>query len=201
MSLAELAERRERRLLLDGFTFQEWPKTTRLFRDVVITEKIDGTNAAIHVADDGRVAAQSRRRLITPDDDNYGFARWVHENAAELAYILGPGTHFGEWWGAGIQRRYGIEGKAFSLFNTARHFENAGAEVGGVPVGPVPVLYHGTFSETAIRDALHDLSTFGSKAAPGWMTPEGICIFHTQTKQVQKVTLDNHDAGKWDHAA
>jgi hypothetical protein len=29
--------------------FREWPKTPRLFRTIVVTEKIDGTNAAIHV--------------------------------------------------------------------------------------------------------------------------------------------------------
>lgn len=30
--------------------FKAWPKIPRLFRDVIITEKIDGTNAAIHIA-------------------------------------------------------------------------------------------------------------------------------------------------------
>lgn len=216
MSLTELAERRERRLLLDGFTFQEWPKTTRLFRDVVITEKIDGTNAAIHIAEDGRVAAQSRRRLITPDDDNYGFALWVHENADDLAFILGTGTHFGEWWGAGIQRRYGMTGRKFSLFNTDRWTKEdadgmspvrramsrlaRGSDV-ALQIDAVPVLYHGTFSEARIHHALMSLKLHGSQAAPGWATPEGICVYHTQTKQVQKVTLDHNDAGKWEHAA
>ena len=29
--------------------FVEWPKTKRLFRDIVVTEKLDGTNSAIHL--------------------------------------------------------------------------------------------------------------------------------------------------------
>ncbi|MFD6361860.1 hypothetical protein ACFWFX_18710 [Streptomyces roseolus] len=35
----------------------------------------------------------------------------------------------------------------------------------------------------------------------GFMNPEGICICHTQTRQVMKVTLDHNDAGKWEAAA
>jgi len=190
--------------------FVEWPKTPRLFRDIVITEKIDGTNAAIHVSPDGQVAAQSRKRLITSENDNYGFARWVHENAADLAYILGPGLHFGEWWGQGIQRRYGMEMKRFSLFNADRWLK---LEPGGNSmenrahntliygqIDAVPVLYSGPFSETAIRGCLDALRAYGSQAAPGFMNPEGICVYHTQTRSVFKVTLDNYDAGKWEAA-
>jgi hypothetical protein len=188
--------------------FVEWPKTPRLFRDIVITEKIDGTNAAIHVSPDGQVAAQSRKRLITPESDNYGFARWVHDNAADLAYILGPGLHFGEWWGQGIQRRYGMETKRFSVFNTARWlaldddlssmFLRADSAGMAEQIDAVPELYSGTFDEAWIRRCLRELSERGSVAAPGFMNPEGICVYHTQTRSVFKVTLDNYDAGKWE---
>ncbi|MEV5319148.1 RNA ligase family protein [Streptomyces sp. NPDC052687] len=211
--------------------FTEWPKTKRLFRDIVVTEKIDGTNSAIHITAvphdepgeirvwDGHwtspvvdgtryvVTAQSRRRIITPGKttDNYGFAGWVYDNAADLVRILGEGLHFGEWWGSGIQRGYEVPGRSFSLFNTERYVdihEHVG-EFNGVPVtvGPVPVLYSGTFSETAICHELEALKHFGSKAAPGFMNPEGICVFHSQTRNVYKVTLDNNDAGKWEAAA
>lgn len=178
--------------------FVPWPKTRRLFRDIVVTEKIDGTNAAIHVDATGvAIAAQSRNRLITPDADNYGFARWVHEHAAELGELLGTGVHFGEWWGRGIQRNYGLSERRFSLFNTAAH-EELNATVGSVRVGPVPVLYEGTFSEVEIRECLTSLVDYGSYAAPGFPNPEGVCIFHTQTRNVYKVTLDANDAGKWE---
>lgn len=200
--------------------FQAWPKTTRLFRDVVITEKIDGTNAAIHISAgyevhfpsqfelkpgeaivDGRlwrVGAQSRKRLITPDSDNFGFARWVYDNAAELVDLLGEGIHFGEWWGQGVQRNYGQDGKRFSLFNTAR-FDDLDEVVAGIPVRPVPVLYEDVFDQQQIEHILYLLRVDGSVAAPGFLSPEGICIFHTQSRIVQKVTLDNEDKGKWEH--
>jgi hypothetical protein len=181
--------------------FVPWPKTRRLFRNIVVTEKLDGTNAAIHVdADCVAVAAQSRNRLITPEDDNYGFARWVADNAETLGAALGPGVHFGEWWGRGIQRNYGLTERRFSLFNTAAH---AGlfAELGGVAVAPVPVLYVGTFSDAEIAGALDRLKTFGSVAAPGYPSPEGVCVFHTQSRTVYKVTLDANDAGKWEAGA
>ena len=50
--------------------FREFPKIPRMFRECVITEKIDGTNAQVIVTEDGRVAAASRSRLITPESDN-----------------------------------------------------------------------------------------------------------------------------------
>lgn len=193
--------------------FKPWPKTARLFRDIVITEKLDGTNAAIHIDDAGRVAAQSRNRLVTPEADNYGFATWVHANAADLAYILGPGLHFGEWWGQGIQRRYGLEEKRFSLFNTARWWDGvdegqgtsmASRAEGTVlrdQIAAVPVIYAGVFSDARIHHALMSLKLHGSHAAPGFMNPEGICVYHSQSKNVFKVTLDHNDAGKWGAAA
>lgn len=79
------------------FEFQEWPKIARLFRDVVVTEKIDGTNAAIHFDAEGNWAAQSHNRLITVGDENFGFAKWVDSNAGPLFEALGEGLHFGEW--------------------------------------------------------------------------------------------------------
>ena len=191
--------------------FVAWPKTARLFRDVVVTEKLDGTNAGIHFSEDGQVAAQSRKRLITPESDNYGFAGWVHSNREELFYILGSGLHFGEWWGQGIQRRYGLDEKKFSLFNTERWWEpddsdlsmNDRAEQSSLvgQVDAVPLLYVGTFDEAQIKLILQELKKEGSYAAPGFMNPEGICIYHTQSRDVYKVTLDNQDAGKWELSA
>ncbi|MEW1551378.1 RNA ligase family protein [Streptomyces tsukubensis] len=217
MSIQEKVEMRAKAAELAGFEFTPWPKTARLFRDIVITEKLDGTNAAIHIRENEdapgtyAVAAQSRRRLITPDDDNYGFAAWVRANARDLVTILGPGLHFGEWWGRGIQRGYGLETRRFSLFNTERwwaidegldtsmHERAEQSDLCGL-VDAVPVLYQGAFSEEQITSALGDLKADGSYAAPGFMTPEGICIYHTQTRSVLKVTLDHSDAGKWEAA-
>src|SRR5690606_13561404 len=99
--------------------FTEFPKIPRLNRNIIVTEKIDGTNASIFIGEDGEFLVGSRTRWITPEKDNFGFAAWAHENRDELMK-LGPGHHFGEWWGRGIQRGYGLNERRFSLFNTSR---------------------------------------------------------------------------------
>ena len=113
--------------------FVEFPKMPRLSREIIVTEKIDGTNAQVYIGDDGTILAGSRTRWITPENDNFGFAAWVRDNTDELLK-LGPGSHFGEWWGAGIQRRYGLNEKRFSLFNVARWGEERPACCSVVPV-------------------------------------------------------------------
>jgi hypothetical protein len=167
--------------------FEAWPKIARLNRGMIITEKIDGTNAAVIITEDGEVGAQSRTRLITPEQDNYGFAGWVERNREALALNLGPGRHFGEWWGAGVQRRYGMQEKRFSLFNTHRWYDH---DLSMVPqLGVVPLLYRGAFSQDAIEAVLDSLREDGSVAAPGFRDPEGIVIFLPAARQMYKVTL------------
>ena len=180
---------------MNEIEFQPWPKIARLNRDIIVTEKIDGTNAAVLILEDGRVAAQSRKRLITPEDDNFGFARWVSDNAGALVDILGPGRHFGEWWGSGIQRGYGLTNgeKRFSLFNTARYGEVDLAVDG---LATTPVLYHGGFHQDPIEDALSRLAIDGSVASPGFMRPEGVVIYHIAANEMFKVTLENDEAPK-----
>lgn len=173
--------------------FKPWPKIARLNRDIIITEKIDGTNSAVGILDDGTVYAQSRKRIITPDDDNFGFAGWVAENAETLTADLGPGLHFGEWWGRGVQRGYQLAERRFSLFNTARYgslsFTTPNLDV-------VPVLYEGPFSTDAVESALTALREFGSYAVTAFRNPEGIVVFHTAANQMFKVTLQGDEAPK-----
>jgi len=199
--------------------FKEWPKTPRLLRNITITEKIDGTNAAIGivptekveagdpaiiaevVSDTGEdfvVYAQSRTRLITPgkSTDNYGFAGWVERNAAELVKLLGEGLHYGEWWGNGIQRGYGMAEKWFSLFNTDRY--QGISEQTALNIAAVPVLYRGPNDTEAINLAMTQLREWGSVAAPGFIKPEGVCVFQHASRTIGKVTLDKNDAGKWE---
>jgi hypothetical protein len=216
--------------------FKAWPKIPRLNRDITITEKIDGTNGAIGITelgswlvkpgtslDDGTFAtvlhsengyeitaygvyAQSRSRIITPAQDNHGFAAWVWDNAARLFDALGPGLHYGEWWGNGIQRGYGLPRgeKRFSLFNTKR-WADIDSEVPGLSV--VPTLYEGAFdypsgvgtfawSMRPWERALDDLQVNGSQAVPGFMNPEGIVIYHHAANAMFKVTLEGDDAPK-----
>ena len=171
--------------------FRGFPKLSRLSRPVVVTEKIDGTNAQIFIADDGAtIQAGSRNRWVTVGNDNYGFAQWVETNKEELLK-LGPGHHFGEWWGHGIQRNYAQTKKRFSLFNTAKWGVERPACCDVVPVlAELPTL-----DIYAIRKVLAGLLEKGSVAAPGFMQPEGIVIYHTHGNHLFKMTEDDEAKG------
>jgi hypothetical protein len=204
--------------MTEAFLFQEFPKIPRLKREIVVTEKVDGTNAQIAIveiidehardafradpfclailpgAKDGDSAralyAGSRNRWLTPESDNFGFARWVVGHAEELQ-TLGPGRHYGEWWGAGIQRRYGQTEKRFALFNVARwNDQNPPPSI----VGVVPILARGEAVDPAA--VLARLGETGSIIAPGFMQPEGIIVFHSSSRQLYKMTFEM-DGGKW----
>jgi hypothetical protein len=183
--------------------FIPFPKMPRLSREIIITEKIDGTNACIYITDDGQFLVGSRTRWITPEQDNHGFARWAYENKEQLM-LLGPGRHFGEWWGQGIQRNYGLKEKRFSLFNVQRwclHDAEPQRIITADPtqekyqeklppcVGLVPVLRRGVFKTDMAESALHELRERGSLAAPGFKNPEGIVVFHTQGNVGFKKTI------------
>jgi len=176
--------------------FREFPKIPRLNRTCTITEKIDGTNGVIHIEEhsDGQhtVLAGSRTRWLAPGDDNHGFAAWVHANALELLQ-LGPGTHYGEWWGNGINRGYGLAEKRFSLFNTARWSDPV---VRPACCGIVPVLYEGLFESGAAKMCLGFLKDSGSQAAPGFMDPEGIVVYHYAANSYFKATIKGDEEGK-----
>lgn len=171
--------------------FVKFPKIPRLSREIIVTEKIDGTNAQVYLDQDGRVLAGSRSRWLTPEKDNFGFAKWVKEHEEELVRILGYGRHFGEWWGPGIQRGYGLKEKRFSLFNTRRWDS---VETG--PCDVVPILYQGPFDEDEIKECLYRLDTHGSCASPGFMRPEGIVVFHTASQTMFKKTLEDDEKPK-----
>lgn len=172
--------------------FQSFPKIPRLSRDCVITEKIDGTNASIFIGEDGEFRIGSRNRWITPEHDNYGFAKWATDNKEELMK-LGPGHHFGEWWGIGIQRGYCMPIKKFSLFNVLRWKDNP-----DLPncCDVVPVLYEGIFDTAKVEDILDYLKKHGSVTMPIYPYPEGIVIFHKASNQMFKKTLENDEKSK-----
>lgn len=199
--------------------FEEFAKVARFSRGCVITEKIDGTNAQVQIvpkvdfvdSDECYVLARneagdamlagSRTRYIVPEADNFGFAGWVETHAKEL-WTLGPGRHYGEWWGSGIQRGYGLSKgeKRFSLINTRRW--GPARDRDKFPEGEpscchvVPVLYKGLFSSAGIDDAIAELRSTGSQAAPGFMNPEGVIIYHEAAGVFFKKTLDRDEEPK-----
>ena len=190
--------------------FVGFGKIARLSRGMVITEKLDGTNAQVYVecvprSDLGSLPygampvyipgvedtcmvlrAGSRNRWLVPVvDDNFGFAHWVSENREELS-LLGEGRHFGEWWGRGIQRGYGLSDRRFSLFNSNRW---EGVYPGCWDV--VPTLCRSDKLDTHIIErVMDDLRDHGSYAAPGYMAPEGVIIYHVSSNTYFKRTLD-----------
>jgi hypothetical protein len=172
--------------------FIEFPKMARLSREVIITEKIDGTNAQICITPDGQFLVGSRTRWITPDDDNFGFAAWAYEHKDELM-MLGEGSHFGEWWGQGIQRKYDLQEKRFSLFNVDRWADDS---VRPACCHVVPELSRGIFSTTTVDIVLQMLREEGSKAAPGFMNPEGIVVYHVAGRVGFKKTLEKDEVPK-----
>lgn len=195
--------------------FQAFPKIPRLKRDCIITEKIDGTNAHLHIFTDEdleqeeaarqfdtvsaipiiarvgalNIAAASRSRYLETGvkrSDNFGFAAWVKDHAEDLA-TLGLGRHYGEWWGQGIQRGYGLTEKRFTLFNPDRYKD----------LWPtVPVLYQGPFSTGIVDSLVYDLQQQGSVAAPGFMKPEGVVVYLTSSRSLYKVTVEGDAAPK-----
>lgn len=219
--------------------FPSFAKIPRLNKPIVITEKIDGTNALIEVEesshhkrislDDGdllpvryngdftyiespvdqqtyRIRAGSRRRWIgLASGDNYGFAEWVRQNAAELCQ-LGPGLHYGEWFGKGINRAYGLEERRFALFNVGRWFDPREDFEGGdwapdakecppcctvVPV--IGIAQDGSRLSDAVGDATSALCEFGSYAVLDYWRPEGLIVWHEAARQYFKVIFGSDE--------
>jgi len=222
--------------------FEAFNKIPRLSREMVITEKIDGTNAQILIikTDDVYVEsanstkevdeffynyclyqnkgicvfAGSRKRWLDTSSkgDNFGFAKWVQRNAEELLK-LGEGRHFGEWYGNGIQRGYGLEEKRFALFNVGK-WASSKVLIGNVLcernelkeddkriIVPqccevVPILYEGLFDTQEIKKQVKILYFSGSKAVPGFMKAEGVVAYHKASRQLFKKTIENDEKPK-----
>ncbi|WP_433332582.1 RNA ligase family protein [Spirillospora sp. CA-294931] len=204
--------------------FRPWGKTPRLVKDMIITEKIDGTNGCVVIKNIAgkpfsgglvvgtagglfQVGAQSRNRMLPVgpqgmDDlewrrrDNQGFAQWVKANAAGLVETLGEGHHYGEWYGAKIARKYALSERRFALFNVSRwgHLNENPSVVPGLEA--VPQLYQGPFDTAKAVEVYDELMATGSWAVPGYMNPEGVIVYHTASKQVYKY-LGADDLHKW----
>lgn len=228
----------EKLLIASDLKFNKFPKIPRLRRPVIITEKIDGTNAGVHIRpldpllasmpdsslnelliDEKRVDgtwygmfASSRSGYITPKKDNHGFAKWVQTNSDAL-FGLGEGSHYGELWGSGINRGYGLDAKVFSLFNIQRWHEvgtNPRRKIRLNPTLPeeyttaapeccavVPVLLsEGLMGDAVVDDSLELLRNHGSVAAAGFMNPEGIVVYHVAGGLMFKVLLEKDEEPK-----
>ncbi len=160
--------------------FLPYPKIERIGKMFMhITQKIHGTNAQVFIykdkeTDKVELLCGSRTRWITPEDDNYGFAKFVHENKQEFIDKLGLGQHFGEWAGYGINSGEGLEKeRIFVLFDFWKYPPEKELPKGCVVV---PVLYSGQVDFNKINEIAEDLKLNGSKLSKGFMRPEGIVI-------------------------
>ena len=184
--------------------FAKWPSIQRLSSEICwITEKIDGTNGVIYIPEDPNqpILAGSRERWLSNEDgtppekgrDNFGFGAWVYERRDALRR-LGPGTHYGEFHGAGIQRRYNLQDKRFASFEYWRD------DIQIPDVCVVPILYTGEPTEGIIDATVAQLKEHGSYLYPGFMKPEGVVVTYKNMKMCKfKRLCENDKIHKWQH--
>lgn len=187
--------------------FKSWPKTPRGEGPALYTEKLNGENVGIifqrrfdteskmdmnnvMFVDTNtnesfvlRVAAQTRNRMATIDDDQVGIAKWVSERRYSLTLDLYDFNR-----GAELEHHYGefVKGKGLKvphvfLFNAGRW---RGAEFTTDGLSVVPVLYEGTHTHEQLTATLRDLEENGSKVLDG--PAEGVIVFHKHDKSVKK---------------
>lgn len=161
--------------------FRRWSSIERLEQQITITEKVHGSNAQILVTETGEVLAGSRERWLNRVQDNYGFCTHITEHADEIRELLGPGRHFGEWYGAGINSGYGLKEKRLALFDT-RWTDKP------IPswCDVVPVLYAGFYSSSIIDETMSRLRAGGSVIQPGFIGAEGVVVRFERTGVLMK---------------
>lgn len=156
--------------------FRKWPKIKRLTdTEMVITQKLDGTNAQILFADYStpdsiRCMVGSRNKWLI-EGDNFGFKAFVTEHYKILFRVLGPGRHYGEWCGPGIQTSEGLEERKLFLFGNYTEIPNSSKHL----IDTVPELYRGAVSLEAVRHHLEHLILDGSYVN-GFDRPEGLIV-------------------------
>lgn len=173
--------------------FKSFSKIPRLSKETMtITEKIDGSNGLICVWENGNkikhIRAGSRNQWLDEKNNNFLFYQFVMENAPDLINKLGVGYHYGEWYGKGINRNYGLQERRFALFNTSRWGD---PETRPECCQVVPVLgkYELDLHRQPVKTVL-ELKVLGSKLVPGFMKPEGIIVHLREINKVYKVLID-----------
>ena len=109
--------------------YRSWVKSVTLEGSV----KLHGTNAGLNLTPDGKLWAQSRRRRLTVDSDNFGFASWADTNKDALRSCLegiakenkvADLTIYGEWIGSGIQQKVAVSKMPRHFVPFAMHSEH-----------------------------------------------------------------------------
>ena len=171
--------------------FIKYPKIPRLSRNCLISEKIDGCNVSILITDELEMFIGKRNSWCDEKNDVYGFYQWCLERKEDIIAKLGPGRFFGEFWGRGIQRNYGLLEKRVSLFNIQKYKDKE------LPKDfyLVPIIREGIFTTDLVEEALKELQEKGSFASPGFMNPEGVVVFHEASGKLFKKTFKDDAKG------
>lgn len=184
----------------NGREFQSFNKIPRYENDsFTISEKMDGTNGVIlvYMGEGGKeVMAGSRSQWLRDDGrkswDNHGFAAWVKEKESELTR-LPCGRYYGEWYGRGINRNYGLDDRRFMLFNY-KHCMKLKAEGLLPPCVEVELVTDVDVShevlDSLVKKRSNHLREYGSFVVPGFMRPEGLIVRSTLKQQLHKVIID-----------
>jgi hypothetical protein len=148
-------------------------------RRLVVSEKIDGANAAISFTTDGCMLLQSRSRFL--DEEHFargpyaGLHEWAQSVADDLFRVLGDRyVMYGEWVKKKQSVFYDALPSAFlelDILDTRRfHFlgtQERRALIGALPIASAPVLADGVF---ATRDELAVFLGPSRFKTPSWRT-------------------------------
>jgi len=196
----------------------EYPKYPSIerFENIysIISEKVDGTNGLIEIEyDDGLLAVRfgSRNRWLTLSSDNAGFMNFFAMFAKKIAIVpdilrakavneldnrnkvcSNPIRIYGEWYGKGIQRGYGLDTKYFMPFHTI--LAEALIEANVPNIMPPHIMYTGKFDKQIADDMMNLLRTHGSGVTPGYFNPEGIVVYFPTYQFCLK---DTFEGAKW----
>jgi hypothetical protein len=158
---------------------EQVPLEALIGRFVVVEEKLDGANAGIALADDGRLRLQSRGHALTGGARERHFdlfKRWAGAHAATLARVCAGGlTVYGEWLYAKHTVFYDAlphyflefdvrdpDGRFWSTARRAAHLAACGA---AAVVRAVPVLWQGVVGDPRALPAMVAQSLYKS---PAW---------------------------------
>ncbi|MGE6629631.1 RNA ligase family protein [Bacillus sp. NPDC077027] len=136
---------------------------------IIITEKIDCSNASFSLDEKGALQAFSRNVQLDEQNNLNGFYQWVHENinpndlASEYIY-------FGEWLGTPHKVHYPQHEKQFFLFDVWDKVEKEYItfwevkwEAKHLQVNIVPVFYGGEFISYEHIESFVGLTALGGK--------------------------------------
>jgi len=204
--------------------FKKFDKIPRLSREIIITEKLDGTNAQIFIynkRDEILWPDTPVEKLITQDfidrfsvfekDEVYIFAgsrkRWLDYSSK------GDNYGFAKWVQANAEELLKLEeGRHYGEWygnGIQRKYDLQEKRLALFNVSKwsddelrpkccevVPILYKGLFDTIIIESVLDSLERNGSKAVPNFMKPEGIIVRHQASGQMFKKTIENDSKPK-----